>query len=37
MTSQTLHAELIKYFSNDVRQLTDEQLTAYAGGWPNHK
>lgn len=36
MTAQTLHAELIKHFSNDVQQLTDEQLTAYAGGWPNH-
>ena len=36
MTSQTLHAELISHFRNDVQQLTDEQLTAYAGGWPNH-
>lgn len=36
MTSQSLHAELINHFSNDVHKLTDEQLTAYAGGWPNH-
>ena len=36
MTSQTPHSELIKHFSNDVQQLTEEQLTAYAGGWPNH-
>lgn len=36
MTSQILHAELIKQFSTDVQQLTEEQLTVYAGGWPNH-
>lgn len=36
MTSHNLHAELIKHFSSDVAKLTDEQLTAYAGGWPNH-
>lgn len=36
MTSQTPHSELIKHFNNDVQQLTEEQLTAYAGGWPNH-
>lgn len=36
MTAQTLHAELITHFSNEVQQLTDEQLIACAGGWPNH-
>ncbi|MGO4298503.1 hypothetical protein [Glutamicibacter sp. MCAF14] len=36
MTSQNLHTELIKHFSSDVAKLTDEQLTAYAGGWSNH-
>lgn len=36
MTSQILHAELIKHFSADVQQFAEEQLTAYAGGWPNH-
>lgn len=36
MPSQTLHVELIKHFSTDVQQLTEEQLTAYAGGWPHH-
>ncbi|SLF30890.1 Uncharacterised protein [Mycobacteroides abscessus subsp. bolletii] len=36
MTSQILHAELIKHFSADVQQLIEEQLTVYADGWPNH-
>lgn len=36
MASQNKHAVLIKQFNNDVQELTEEQLTAYAGGWPNH-
>lgn len=27
---------LVEYFCADIRNLTEEQLPAYPGGWPNH-
>lgn len=28
--------ELVNSFCADIQRLTEQQLTAYAGGWPNH-
>lgn len=28
--------DLISYFCFDIQKLTEQQLTAYPGGWPNH-
>lgn len=29
-------SRLVEFFCEDIRNLTEQQLTAYPGGWPNH-